>query len=50
MDEEVFQSDILQCSYQYLQRSSHFQNLARFKYISGSVEGTVPEVLKLLLE
>ena len=50
MDEKVFKSDKFQCSYQYLRRSAHFQNLARFNFISGSIEGTVPAVLELLLE
>ena len=50
MDEEIFRSARFQRSYQYLRRSSHFQNLARFNYVLGSVEGTVPEVLALLLE
>ena len=50
MDEEVFRSAIFQRSYQYLRRSSQFQNLASFNYRLGSVEGSVPEVLGLLLE
>ena len=50
MDEEIFRSARFQRSYQYLRRSTHFQNLARFNYILGSVEGTIPDVLGLLLE
>ena len=50
MDEEIFRSARFQRSYQYLRRSSQFQNLANFNYILGSVEGSVPDVLGLLLE
>ena len=50
MDEEIFRSARFQRSYQYLQRSSQFQNLANFNYKLGSVEGNVPDVLGLLLE
>ena len=50
MDDEVFRSARFQRSYQYLRRSSQFQNLARFNYRLGSVEGNVAEVLGLLLE
>ena len=50
MDEDIFQSARFQRSYQYLRRSSQFQNLASFNYRLRSVEGSVPEVLGLLLE
>ena len=50
MDAEVFRSAIFQRSYQYLQRSSDIQSLAKFSYKLASVEGTVPDVLGLLLE
>jgi len=50
MDKKIFQSGRLQRSYQYLQRSYHLQNLAKFNYKLGSVEGSVPEALQLLLE
>ena len=50
MDEEIFRSARFQRSYQYLRRYSQFQNLASFNYRLGSVEGSVLEVLGLLLE
>ena len=50
MDAEVFRSAVFQRSYQYLRRSSDFQSLAKFSYKLASVEGTVPDVLELLLE
>ena len=50
MDTEVFRSAVFQRSYQYLRRSSDFQSLATFNYKLGNVEGSVPDVLGLLLE
>ena len=50
MDEEIFRSPKFQRSYQYLRRYSQFQNLARFNYRLGSVEGSVAEVLGFLME
>ena len=50
MDEELFRSARFQRSYQYLRRSCNSENLASFNYRLGSVEGSVLEVLGLLLE
>ena len=50
MDEEIFQSAIIQRSYQYLRRFSELQNLASFSYKPGSIEGNVSDVLRLLLQ
>ena len=50
MDAEVFRSAVFQRSYQYLRRSLDFQSLTKFSYKLGNVEGSVPDVLGLLLE
>ena len=49
MDEKIFQSAVIQRSYQYLQRYSEDKNLASFSYKLGSTEGSVSDVLKVLL-
>jgi len=50
MDDGIFRSAEFQRSYQYLRRSAQFQNLASFNYRLGNVEGSISEVLRLLLE
>ena len=49
MDEKIFQSAVIQHSYQYLQRYSKDKNLASFSYKLGSTEGNVSDVLNVLL-
>jgi len=50
MDGGIFRSESFQRVYQYLKRFSSHTNLARFSYKVGSIEGTVPEALNLLLK
>ncbi|XP_069511290.1 E3 ubiquitin-protein ligase RNF213 isoform X2 [Ambystoma mexicanum] len=49
MDHEEFCSDAFQRPYQYLFQFNQGQNLDKFQYITGSVQGTTVQCLQLLL-